>query len=92
MVSDRIPLRYASPILQTCFLQSYISPQALLEHNAKVYVATRNQSKAEEAIRDLKKITGKDAHFLKLDLADLKGIKAAAEEYLRWETRLCPDA
>jgi retinol dehydrogenase-12 len=58
--------------------------QALLNHNAKVYIASRNAQKAEEAIKDLEKETGKEAHFIKLDLADLKSIKAAAEDFARY--------
>lgn len=38
---------------------------------------------AKEAIRDLKEETCKDAHFLKLDFADLKSIKAALEAFTR---------
>jgi len=57
--------------------------QVLLNHNAKVYIASRNAQKAEEAIEELKKETGKDAYFIKLDLADLKSVKAAAEDYTR---------
>lgn len=52
-------------------------------HNAKVYVAARNQSKAQEAIEELRKETGKEAIFLKLDLGDLNSIKASAEEFMR---------
>lgn len=63
---------------------STLYTQALLEHNAKVYVAARNPEKAEKAIEDLKKATGKQATFLKLDLADLKSVKAAAEEFNRF--------
>jgi retinol dehydrogenase-12 len=48
-----------------------------------VYVAGRDAKKGEEALRWLKTETGKDAHFLVLDLADLKAVKAAAEEYMR---------
>jgi hypothetical protein len=55
--------------------------QALLAHNAKVYIAARSQGKAEEAIRELKEETGKEGIFLKLDLSDLKAVKAAAEEF-----------
>jgi len=55
-----------------------------LTHNAKVYVAARSQEKVEAAIHDLKNSTGKEAIFLKLDLADLKSVKASAEEYLRF--------
>ncbi|KAG1751095.1 hypothetical protein EDB19DRAFT_1675262 [Suillus lakei] len=62
--------------------------KALLAHNAKVYVAARSQEKAEVAIKDLKDSTGKEALFLKLDLADLKSVKASAEEYLSKETKL----
>jgi len=57
--------------------------QALLAHNAKVYIAARSQAKAEEAIKELKEDTGKEAIFLKLDLSDLKAVKAAAEEFQR---------
>jgi len=57
--------------------------QALLAHNAKVYIAARSQGKAEEAIRELKEETGKEGIFLKLDLSDLKAVKAAAEEFHR---------
>ncbi|KAG1822689.1 uncharacterized protein BJ212DRAFT_1456374 [Suillus subaureus] len=62
--------------------------KVLLTHNAKVYVAARSQEKAEVAIKDLKNSTGKEALFLKLDLADLKSVKACAEEYLSKETTL----
>ncbi|RXW24438.1 hypothetical protein EST38_g1428 [Candolleomyces aberdarensis] len=62
--------------------------KALLNHNAKVYIATRSQEKTEKAIQDLKNETGKEAIFLKLDLANLKSSKAAAEEYLSKETEL----
>lgn len=62
--------------------------KALLAHNAKVYMASRNQEKAEAAINDLKSETGKEAIFLKLDLASLKSVKAAAEEFKNKETQL----
>ena len=57
--------------------------KALLLHHAKVYIAARSQEKAEAAIKDLKQETGKEALFLKLDLSDLKSVKAAAEEFMR---------
>jgi retinol dehydrogenase 12 len=60
----------------------------LLEHNAKVYLGARNQTKAKAAIEDLKQKTGKEAIWLKLDLADLKSVKAAAEEFRSKESRL----
>ena len=54
-----------------------------MAHNAKVYLAARSQEKAEQAIKELKEQTGKEGIFLKLDLADLKSIKSAAEEFQR---------
>ncbi len=56
--------------------------QALLQHNAKVYVACRSAEKAIEAIKELKESTGQEAIFLKLDLQDLKSVKAAVNEFL----------
>jgi retinol dehydrogenase-12 len=53
-----------------------------------VYIAARSQPKAEEAIKDLKTQTGKEAFFLKLDLGDLKSVKRAAEDFLSKEKRL----
>jgi retinol dehydrogenase-12 len=60
-----------------------VNTEALLAHGAKVYIAARNQAASEEAIRQLKQETGNEAKFLKLDLGDLKAIKASAEEFLR---------
>jgi retinol dehydrogenase-12 len=48
-----------------------------------VYIAARNKTKTEEAIEDLRQQTGRQAVFLQLDLADMKAVKAAAEEFLR---------
>jgi hypothetical protein len=48
-----------------------------------VYLASRSRKKAEVAISDIFKSTGKTAIFLELDLADLSSVKAAAEEFLR---------
>jgi NAD(P)-dependent dehydrogenase (short-subunit alcohol dehydrogenase family) len=62
--------------------------RVLLNHNAKVYMAARSQSKAEAAIAELKEQTGKDALFLKLDLGDLKSIKVSAAEFLSKEPEL----
>ncbi|KAJ7499662.1 NAD-P-binding protein [Mycena latifolia] len=63
--------------------------QALLEHGAKVYIAGRSQTKAEERMALLRQATGKnDLHFLELDLADLAAVKKAAETYLSLETQL----
>ncbi|CDO76023.1 hypothetical protein BN946_scf184665.g15 [Trametes cinnabarina] len=62
--------------------------KALLQHNAKVYMASRNELKASEAIEELLHETGRRAHFLRLDLADLRSIKAAAQEFISKETEL----
>ncbi|RXW24428.1 hypothetical protein EST38_g1426 [Candolleomyces aberdarensis] len=53
-----------------------------------VYIACRSQEKGESAIQDLKNETGKEVIFLKLDLASLKAVKAAAEEFLSKEREL----
>lgn len=62
--------------------------KALLEHGAKVYMAGRNVVKCAAVIEELKEETGHEAIFLKLDLADLAAVKAAAEEFLSKETQL----
>jgi hypothetical protein len=82
-VSERRLQRYACANIPPR-LNSIPRRQALLNHNAKVYIATRNREKTESAIQDLKAETGKEAIFLKLDLASLKSVKAAAEEFLRF--------
>ncbi|KAI9444096.1 NAD-P-binding protein [Lactarius indigo] len=63
--------------------------RVLLSKGAKVYIATRSEEKSQKAIDELKKETGKDSiFFLKLDLADLVSVKAAAEEFIGKETEL----
>ena len=62
--------------------------KALLQHNAKVYLAARSRSKAEAAIKDLKEATGKEAIFLELDLGSLASVRRAAEEFLAKERAL----
>jgi len=62
--------------------------KALLAHNAKVYIAARSQEKGQAAIERLQKVTGKKGIFLKLDLADLKAVKSAAEDFLSKENEL----
>ena len=54
-----------------------------------MYIAARSEEKSQKAIDELKQETGKDsAHFLKLDLADLASVKAAAEEFAGKESEL----
>ncbi|PPQ73153.1 hypothetical protein CVT26_014819 [Gymnopilus dilepis] len=62
--------------------------KALLAHNAKVYIAARNKEKTEPVIQKLKEETKNEPIFLKLDLGDLKSIKASAEEFLSKESEL----
>lgn len=54
----------------------------LLLKNAKVYLAARSEPKAQTAIDELEKETGKKAIFLKLDLSDLDATKKSAQELL----------
>ncbi|KAK7682531.1 hypothetical protein QCA50_014331 [Cerrena zonata] len=42
------------------------------ERNAKVYMGSRSRDKAEASIEDLKKLTGKEAVFLEIDLSGPK--------------------
>ena len=65
-----------------------VEAKALLNHNAKVYLAARSKEKAETAIASLKQATGKEAIFLQLDLSSLASVKTAAEEFLSKEREL----
>ncbi|RYO82324.1 hypothetical protein DL766_003119 [Monosporascus sp. MC13-8B] len=63
----------------------------LYSKNAKVYVAARSKEKAIDAINEIKERAPQSKGqlvFLQLDLADLRTIKASAEEFLSQETRL----
>ncbi|KAJ3554361.1 hypothetical protein NM688_g3147 [Phlebia brevispora] len=62
--------------------------KALLQHNAKVYLAARSKERAEAAIADLKTATGKEAIWLELDLANLASVRHAAKEFLSKEREL----
>lgn len=53
----------------------------LLTKNAKVWITARDQSKGEATLKELKDATGKDANLLLMNLANLKSIKKAAEEF-----------
>ena len=55
-----------------------------MNHNAKVYLAARSKVKADAAIAELKEVTGKEAIFLQLDLADITSIRKSAEEFLSY--------
>ncbi|EPS99625.1 NAD-binding protein [Fomitopsis schrenkii] len=62
--------------------------KALLDHNAKVYMASRSKEKADAAIKELQQQTGKEAIFLELDLSSLASVRKAAEEFLSKESEL----
>ncbi|CAE6414999.1 unnamed protein product [Rhizoctonia solani] len=63
--------------------------KALLNKNAKVYLAARSKSRADEAIEWLKSETnGKAPIFLELDLASLASVRKAAEEFKQKEREL----
>ena len=59
---------------------------------AKVYLAARNESRANEAIKKLMAEGlgpgNGEIVWLKLDLSDIRGTKLAAEDFLRKEKRL----
>ena len=56
----------------------------LLLKNAKLYLAARSESKAQTAIDELEKETGKKPIFLKLDLSDLDATRKSAQEFLEY--------
>src|SRR3569833_1357643 len=60
---------------------------------AKVYMASRSEANAKTAIeedfsRENPKLSKNNILFLKMDLANIKGIVASADEFSRQETRL----
>ena len=67
-----------------CFSRVCERAQALLTKNAKVYIAARSEDRAKAAIEDLKRTTGNEAIWLKLDLSSLESVRTAAEEFLGW--------
>ena len=65
--------------------------QILYSKNATVYAASRDVSKCEKAVSDIREAHKESEgriEILKLDLADLSAIKASAEEFLSKEKRL----
>ncbi|KZV96236.1 NAD(P)-binding protein [Exidia glandulosa HHB12029] len=66
----------------------YETVKALLNKNAKVYMAARSRAKSEDAIAKLKTETGHEALFLELDLASLSSVKRSAEELLQKEKEI----
>ncbi|KAG1870814.1 hypothetical protein F4604DRAFT_1770621 [Suillus subluteus] len=70
----------------------YSTVKHLARRGAKVYMAARNQTKAEEAITQLKAEGlgpgNGDVIWLELDLKDPRNAKKAAEEFMKQEKRL----
>ncbi|KAG1856359.1 NAD(P)-binding protein [Suillus subalutaceus] len=70
----------------------YSTVKHLARRGAKVYMAARNQTKAEEAIAQLKAEGlgpgNGDVIWLELDLKDPRNAKKAAEEFMKQEKRL----
>ncbi|THH31611.1 hypothetical protein EUX98_g2596 [Antrodiella citrinella] len=66
----------------------YETAKALLDHNAKVYIAARNTTQIQTAIDSLKEATGKEAISLELDLSSLASVRRAAKEFLSKEKEL----
>jgi len=62
--------------------------KALLEKNAKVYLASRSEARAKAAIAELLGETGKEAIWLELDLSSFRSIEKAAEEFHSKESEL----
>lgn len=63
--------------------------KVLLDKGAKVYLAARNKSKADDAIEWIRTETnGKTPIFLELDLANLDSVRRAAEEFKEKEEEL----
>ncbi|KAI2623083.1 putative short-chain dehydrogenase [Hypoxylon sp. NC1633] len=63
----------------------------LYSKDSKVYIAARSQDKAKNVIEEIRKAypsSKGDLVFLKLELSDLTGIKASANEFLAKETKL----
>jgi retinol dehydrogenase-12 len=80
---ETVKVRFArAGVIAEALNLAYTYIQALLKHNAKVYLAARTATKANTAIADLKNETGKEAIFLQLDLADLIAVRKSAEEFL----------
>ncbi|KIJ39362.1 hypothetical protein M422DRAFT_120563, partial [Sphaerobolus stellatus SS14] len=66
----------------------YYTILALLQKNAKAYIATCSETKTNEAIRKLLEETGREAIFVHLDLAGLASVRRAAREFANKEEKL----
>ncbi|MBW0514928.1 hypothetical protein O181_054643 [Austropuccinia psidii MF-1] len=67
----------------------FITCLELARHHAKVYMASRNKLKAQDAIQKIKnQIHYAQVDYLELDLTNLASCKKAAHEFLKLENRL----
>ncbi|KZT52554.1 NAD(P)-binding protein [Calocera cornea HHB12733] len=66
----------------------FVTCKYLLLKNCTVYLFCRDPSKASDAISALKAATGKEAHFLPLDLSDLPHVRGCAARFMEEEARL----
>lgn len=57
-------------------------------HGAKVYMASRTESKARAAIEDLNKERPLDVHYIELDLMKLSSAKGCADQFAAKEDKL----
>ncbi|THU91850.1 NAD(P)-binding protein [Dendrothele bispora CBS 962.96] len=64
-----------------------LTVKALLEKNATVYLAARNEKNSLNVFKEYASLPGKGT-FLSLDLSDLRSVKAAVQEFLSKETKL----
>ncbi|KZT71966.1 NAD(P)-binding protein [Daedalea quercina L-15889] len=62
--------------------------KVLLSHNAKVYMASRDEKRARVAISELRDQTGKEAIYLELNLANFASIRKTAVDFLSKEKEL----
>ena len=68
----------------------FTTVQALVRRGARVYLGARSEDKANDAMDRLKKagLGSGEVHYLQVDLSDVAKAKAAAEEFMRKESRL----
>ncbi|KAG8812848.1 hypothetical protein FRC17_001792, partial [Serendipita sp. 399] len=61
----------------------YAACKGMLQHDAKIYMMSRDSQKSHDAIKRLKEETGKDTiELIPLDLSDLQSVRKAAETFL----------
>lgn len=61
----------------------------LAKRGGKVYIACRNQQRGEDALKEIKDISGSnDVHFLQLDLSSMESIRQFSKKFHELETQL----